>query len=108
MSRPKKMTKLESEILEGLDGAVAYSQGETARGRAHVVHVPVPDIAALRKRIGLSQDKFARAFGVSAGTLRNWEQGRHQPPGAARVPLGLIDREPEAVARTLKEILATV
>jgi DNA-binding transcriptional regulator YiaG len=29
------------------------------------------DIAAARKKLGMSQDKFALTFGISAGALRN-------------------------------------
>lgn len=35
---------------------------------------------ALRKRTGLSQTKFAAQFGIPAKTLRDWEQGRRNPP----------------------------
>jgi DNA-binding transcriptional regulator YiaG len=35
----------------------------------------------------LTQENFARAIGVPVGTLRQWEQGRRQPTGAARVLL---------------------
>ena len=56
------------------------------------------DIAATRRRLGLSQTEFAAWFGISAGTLRNWEQGRRVPDRAARVLLLTIDRHPEAVA----------
>ena len=59
------------------------------------------DIAAARKKLGMSQDKFALTFGISTGALRNWEQGRRQPEGPARVLLKVIDQEPEAVKRAI-------
>ena len=46
------------------------------------------DIAATRRRLGLSQTEFATWFGISPGTLRNWEQGRRVPEGPARVCCG--------------------
>ncbi len=88
-------------IMAGLGDAVAYAQGDTSRGKRHVVQVPAVDVAAARKKLGLSQDGFARAFGVSPGTVRNWEQGRRQPDGPARVLLRVIEKEPEAVLRAL-------
>ena len=88
-------------IMAGLGDAVAYAQGDTSRGTKHVVQVPTVDVAAARKKLGLSQDGFARAFGVSPGTVRNWEQGRRQPDGPARVLLRVIEKEPEAVLRAL-------
>lgn len=59
------------------------------------------DIAATRRRLGLSQTEFAAWFGISPGTLRNWEQGRRVPEGPARVLLRVIEREPEAVRRVI-------
>jgi putative transcriptional regulator len=41
----------------------------------------------------MSQNDFAEQFGISAATLRNWELGRRQPEGPARVLLTIIDRE---------------
>ncbi len=68
-------------------------------GRARVTE-PL-DVRAIRLSTGLSQDRFAATFGVSAASLRNWEQGRRQPEGAARVLLTVIAREPQAVMRAL-------
>lgn len=49
----------------------------------------------------MSQDQFGAQFGISAATVRNWEQGRRQPEGPARVLLTIIAREPDAVRRAL-------
>ena len=57
--------------------------------------------AAIRKRLHLSQARFALTFGMSAATLRDWEQGRRHPEGPAKVLLRVIDKEPEAVLRAL-------
>ncbi len=96
------MTKEAFEnIAAGLRDAIAYTQGDKTRGTARVVEVPTIDVAAVRKKLGLSQDRFARAFGVSAATIRNWEQGRRHPEGPAKVLLRVIDKEPEAVLRAL-------
>jgi putative transcriptional regulator len=59
------------------------------------------DVAEIRAKTGLSQDRFARAFQISPHTLRNWEQGRRVPEGPARALLLAIDRDPEAVMRAL-------
>jgi putative transcriptional regulator len=58
-------------------------------------------VKAVRGRLGLSQPDFARRFGLSIGTVRDWEQGRRMPEGAARVLLRVIEREPDAVARAV-------
>ena len=66
------------------------------------VHLPANlDVAAIRKRTGLSQGSFANTIAVPVGTLRNWEQKRRQPEGPARVLLALLDRNPNLVAETL-------
>lgn len=59
------------------------------------------EIAAIRKKgFKLSQERFARALGVSVQTLRNWEQGRvTPPPGMLR--LLQIAREAPQVLRAL-------
>ncbi|HEX3626407.1 MAG TPA: helix-turn-helix domain-containing protein [Verrucomicrobiae bacterium] len=54
-------------------------------------------IAATRTRLKLSQNKFAELLGISVKTLHNWEQGRRQPTGAARVLLRVALRHPEVV-----------
>lgn len=59
------------------------------------------DVAAIRAKTGLSQERFAALFRISLHTLRNWEQGRRAPEGPARTLLMVIDREPEAVKRAL-------
>ena len=66
------------------------------------MHEPTPvDVQALRARLKMSQDRFARAFGLPKRTVQDWEQGRRQPEGAARVLLKVIKREPDAVRRAL-------
>jgi len=90
------------DLLKGLENAIAYAQGARAGAIKHVVYVPQrTDVRAVRRKLGLSQAGFAARFGVSPATVRNWEQGRRQPEGPARVLLTIIDREPEAVARAL-------
>jgi putative transcriptional regulator len=88
-------------IMAGLQDALAYAKGDRKRGRIHVIKVAAVDVRKARKKLGMSQDRFAQSFGVSVATVRNWEQGRRRPEGAARVLLRVIEREPEAVRRAL-------
>ena len=71
------------------------------RTMAPAAPLPRIDVAALRKRLGLSQRVFATRFRLSVATVRDWEQGRTRPDGAAGVLLAVIDREPLAVMRAL-------
>jgi putative transcriptional regulator len=60
------------------------------------------DVIALRRFVGLSQPKFARALGISVHTLRNWEQGRRRPEGAALALLRIAARHPRIIRENLK------
>lgn len=60
------------------------------------------DVAALRRRLKMSQAAFAARFGLDLSAVHAWEQGRRRPDRAARVLLAVIDREPEAVLRALR------
>lgn len=88
------MNKAEKSILRGLEQALAYSKGEKTGARVHRIAVKTPDVAAIRKKSGLSQIQFARNIGVPLGTLQGWEQGRRRPVGPARVLLALIEKRP--------------
>lgn len=57
----------------------------------------VIDVARLRARLKLSQTKFATLLGVSADTLRLWEEGRRTPEGPAKVLLRIVAANPEAL-----------
>jgi putative transcriptional regulator len=51
----------------------------------------------VRQRFGMSQSEFARRINVSLVTVRNWEQGKRSPTGAARALLRILDRAPTEV-----------
>lgn len=93
------MSDFGRELIESAHEALAI-----AEGRAEPVGMYVPpsvDVAAIRRKLGLTQAAFASRFGVPIGTLRDWEQGRRAPEGPARSLLMVIDREPKAVERAL-------
>ena len=60
------------------------------------------DVIALRRFVGLTQQQFADALGISVHTLRNWEQNRRSPEGPALALLRIAARHP----RVLRENLA--
>ncbi len=55
----------------------------------------------IRRRLGMTQEKFAATLGVPVATLRNWEQARVAPSPTAQALLRILDREPEAALRAL-------
>lgn len=79
------------QVAENPDAARILSPAESWRGRVRLV----------RRRSGLSQEEFARRFGIPLPELQDWEEGRVEPDPALRAYLRVIEREPEAVARAL-------
>ena len=55
----------------------------------------------VRRRLGLTQVEFARRIDVPHETIRNWEQGKRGPTGAARALLRILDKVPETALRVL-------
>jgi len=56
-------------------------------------------LVSARSHCGLSQADFAKALGVSKRTLENWEQGKAEPTGPAKVLLNLVVNYPDTVKR---------
>jgi len=55
----------------------------------------------IRKRLGMTQEQFARALRIPLATLRNWEQGRNAIDPAARSLLIVLAHDPKKVLATL-------
>ena len=95
------MSKLGQRLVKAAEEALAIARGE-ADPSSYRIHVPIDiDVKALRRRLRLSQEQFARRYGFTPARIRDWEQGRSKPDGAVRAYLLVIEREPEAVARAL-------
>lgn len=60
-------------------------------------------VQAVRAHTGLSQRRFAEVYRINVGRLRDLEQGRTQPDSALLAYLAVIEREPAAVERALRE-----
>ena len=58
-------------------------------------------VRSARAATGLSQARFAAAFRINVGRLRDLEQGRTQADSALLAYLTVIMAEPETVARAL-------
>ena len=95
------MSKAYDKVMAGLGDAQGYLNGNRDGFVVHEIEVPEPDIVAIRGKTGLSQLAFAKSIGVPLGTLKNWEQGRRRPEGAARVLLALIEKRPSIVQEEL-------
>ena len=87
-------------LLKSLDEARAIRAGN--RKPSRVITFNPLEVKTIRKRLHVSQMQFAHLIGVSAATLRNWEQGRTYPEGAARALLKIASRRPDAVLEALR------
>ena len=98
--------RVESATDEDIDRMIA-ADAETApdmasnRNWQRVLKPQVPDVRAIRRKIGLSQSEFAARFGFSVRTVQEWEQGRAVPDRPARILLRVIDKSPKTVARAV-------
>ena len=102
MKLPRKRSVGE-EIIQGLEQAIAYARGEKVPARVTRIEVPDDvDVKAIRKKFGLTQLEFARRFGFALTAVQEWEKRRRRPDRAARLFLKVIDKEPEAVERALR------
>lgn len=61
----------------------------------------VVDVAALRRRLGMTQERFATVFQIALPVLRNWEQGRNKPDKVAATMLRMIEAHPKEVEALL-------
>lgn len=89
-----------SDLMEGFEQIRKHDAGNPDHG----LRIRLPkrvDVAAIRKRTGNSQPVFAGSIGVPVDTVRQWEQGRRQPKGAALVLLAMLEKNPRLVEETL-------
>lgn len=88
------------ELLESVKEMKAIQAGRLKPSRVTRLDdllSATPDVAALRARFKLSQAKFAALLGISVDTLQNWEQGRRNPEGPAKVLLRVAAARPDAL-----------
>ena len=90
------------ELIASVKEAGAIMRGAKKASRIFEV-AGVPDVKKIRRHYKLSQDKFAALMGISAGTLRGWEQKRRKPEGPARVLLQIAARHPQILLELTAE-----
>lgn len=97
------MVTLQKQLIGSLNEATAYLEGKKTNVRVTEIIPDEVDVLVIRKELGLTQEEFAKRYGFSTGTIRNWEQKRRKPEGAARLLLKLIASRPDEVERMLHE-----
>jgi len=88
--------ELFKQLRQSLEEAGKIRRGETKPSRVFKID-PKNDLFKVRGKLGLSQSKFAAILGISTDTLQNWEQGRREPTGPAKVLLKIAIRHPEVL-----------
>ncbi|MGE0667459.1 MAG: NadS family protein [Sphingomonadales bacterium] len=98
--RTREMAKdFGDQLIDSLNEAVAHARGGKTGSRVNVVEVS--DAKAIRERLGMSQQEFARAYQIPLSTLQGWEQGRRQPDATASAYLKLIASLPQEARAVL-------
>lgn len=87
---PSEIKKFQQDLLESVR---QMKRGEAARA----TKIQITAAAEARAQVGLSQQDFANLLGVSARTLQDWEQGRREPNGAAKMLLRVAMAHPEVL-----------
>jgi putative transcriptional regulator len=87
--------ELFAELMESITEGGQILKGTAKAKRAF--KFDEPDVRLIRKRLALSQERFSTLLGISVATLRNWEQHRRKPHGAARVLLRVAARNPKTI-----------
>jgi putative transcriptional regulator len=90
---------MKDELFNELVSSVREG-GRILRGKvkpARTFIIEAPDVKKIRANYDLSQNEFAALMGISVKTLRNWEQGRRVPEGAARVLLQVVAKHPDVI-----------
>lgn len=88
-----------NELVESIKQAVSISKGEMQPSRVFVFS-PI-NVKEVREKTNKNQEDFASMIGVKVGTLRNWEQGRRKPDGAALTLLKIVAADPKYVEQVL-------
>lgn len=96
------MTKAGKEIMDGINDAIDYMRGDKTKGRAHYIITAEINVKAVRKKTGLTQERFAQTYGFSLSTLKKWESGNRQPEGPAKAYLMVINERPNVVKKALE------
>jgi len=90
------MSKFGKELIESMQQAAQHAQGHKVRG-LRVTTVESPDVKAIRRKLRMSQQRFASAYRIPLATVKNWEQGRRAPDAPAAAYLLAIRRRPKEV-----------
>jgi len=81
-----------SKLGKNLIGALTE-----AKQKGLVTLHATPDVAALRKKLKLSQREFSERYHINIETLRKWEQRQREPDSISRAYLKCIQGDPKKI-----------
>lgn len=106
--RSAKAREIEASFIAGLEQLLAtateggleavrakHSLRTIAPGTFELPIITLREVVAARAVLGVSQALFAKILGVSAQSVRAWEQGAKPPSGVARRLIGEIRAQPD-------------
>ena len=93
----------EHDLIVSMREVLDHVQGKRTL-ESRKLEIPRPEVREIRQQYALSQQDFARLFGISLRTLQKWEQGSRLPQGPAKILLSVISKNPKAVWDVLHEI----
>jgi len=79
---------------------IAVKEALHAKGHGKIVRHKV-DIAAVRKKLGMTQKQFAEQYYIKLQTLRNWEQEKRSPDSTTLAYLTCIAQQPKVIWKML-------
>jgi putative transcriptional regulator len=99
-----KKRNLFKEMMSGVAEMAAHRKGKITLREMEVEYLPPPkvtaaEIVALREKMRMSQQVFARRIRTSTETLRNWEQAKSRPNAQAALLIKLVEQYPDMVER---------
>ncbi len=107
-----KTVKLRIDANTPLQGRIDAGRVDASTDQDIAAQVRADEVQAMhdaakftrrvRTRLGLSQAEFSHRIDVSLETIRNWEQGKRVPTGAAKALLKVLDKAPEAALLALQ------
>jgi putative transcriptional regulator len=92
--------ELFKELLQSVEEGAQILNGKMNPSRAFTM-TPLT-IKEIRLGYNLTQAEFAHLLDVSLRTYQNWEQGRRNPEGPAKVLLRVASLHPEALLDTVQ------
>lgn len=102
MSNAEKASFFE-RLKSGLEASIGHSRGQLNL-RTTILPKPPPAasptrLAALRRRLKMSQSVFAATLNVSPKLVQSWEQGLRTPQRADLRLIQIIERDPDIIIK---------